>query len=607
MGVRVAVDFGTSSTCVAVSVDDHEPQVVVVDGQPLLPSAVFAGPDATLFVGHEAERQAAIDPACYEPHPKRRIAEGELLLGDRVFGVPLVVRAVLDRAVTEASRLADGVAVDQLVLTHPADWGALRTGVLRSAAAGLAAEVVLLAEPVAAAVFHAATHPATGQDGAALAVLDLGGGTVDASVVQRAGPAFRVLAAKGDPGFGGADIDQAVLDHIGTLVGDTDAAAWQTLVEGRDLAARRRRRLLRHDVRGAKETLSRHAYTDVPLPPPFPDAHLTRADLETLIGAPVNRVVDLLLDTVREAGVPPAELVGVFLVGGSSRIPLISRLVHERSGVVPTALDQPETVVARGALRAVAAPDHLAPPALQPELSAAPEPPTHPTTPPTTVPTAPPTTLPKAPRTAPSGAESGRAGPAIPRWRTGRRVALALAAAAVLPAAAGIGAAVGLGSPPQVAPGTKPGTPAPEREIAQYDYRFALPEGWKQSGAEATTRRVQITPDGSAPDTDLIVVQEFRLDYDASADRARAIRDIHRFGYDKAAAQGLVTGFQDSARVAGRDVVRYQEMQGHLIADWYVLLQGATEISVACQRTPDGAGPVAAACDRVLTSLRITA
>jgi len=61
MTLHVAVDFGTSSTCVAVSVDGREPQVVVVDGQPLLSSAVFAAVDGTLFVGQEAERQAAID------------------------------------------------------------------------------------------------------------------------------------------------------------------------------------------------------------------------------------------------------------------------------------------------------------------------------------------------------------------------------------------------------------------------------------------------------------------------------------------------------------------------------------------------------------------
>ncbi|HEX7658053.1 MAG TPA: Hsp70 family protein, partial [Pseudonocardiaceae bacterium] len=78
MTLHVAVDFGTSSTCVAVSVDDREPQVVVVDGgSPVMPSAVYAAADGAVFVGQEAERQAAIDPSRYEPYPKRRIDEGQ--------------------------------------------------------------------------------------------------------------------------------------------------------------------------------------------------------------------------------------------------------------------------------------------------------------------------------------------------------------------------------------------------------------------------------------------------------------------------------------------------------------------------------------------------
>lgn len=132
--VRVAVDFGTSSTCVVLAVNSRPPQVVVVDGRPLLGSAVFAGSDGTLFVGQEAERQAAIDPSRYEPHPERRIDEGELLLGAAVLPVSEVVP-----------------------------------------------------EPVAAAVFHAAAYPSgdPARPDDALAVLDLGAGTVDAAVVRR--------------------------------------------------------------------------------------------------------------------------------------------------------------------------------------------------------------------------------------------------------------------------------------------------------------------------------------------------------------------------------------------------------------------------------------
>ncbi|MFE0026314.1 type VII secretion-associated protein, partial [Amycolatopsis sp. NPDC059021] len=199
MTLRVAVDFGTSSTCVVASVNGREPQVVVIDGQPLMSSAVYAAPDGTLFVGQEAERQAAVDPSRYEPHPKRRIDEGELLLGENVLRVTDVVHAVLARAVTEARRLAGEAEVDLLVLTHPADWGAIRTRLLRQAAGRLAQEVALVPEPVAAAVYHAATFaPAdlksdrtvefSGRPGDTLAVLDLGGGTVDVSVVTRTPP-----------------------------------------------------------------------------------------------------------------------------------------------------------------------------------------------------------------------------------------------------------------------------------------------------------------------------------------------------------------------------------------------------------------------------------
>ncbi|WP_033291214.1 type VII secretion-associated protein [Amycolatopsis jejuensis] len=379
MTVRVAVDFGTSSTCVVASVNGREPQVVVVDGQPLMSSAVYAAADGTLFVGQEAERQAAVDPSRYEPNPKRRIDEGELLLGEAVLRVTDVVHAVLERAVTEARHIAGDAEVDLLVLTHPADWGAIRTRLLRQAAGRLAREVALVPEPVAAAVYHAATFAPvatpdgrtvefSGSPGDALAVLDLGGGTVDVSVVRRSPEAaraarvpgsppqrggFQVLATRGDPSFGGADIDQALLDHVGSLVSGTDPEAWQQLVEGRELADRRRRRVLRQDVRGAKETLSRHVYTDVPLPPPFADAHVTREDLERLIGTPLGRVVELTVAAITDAGLRPRQLTAIFLVGGSSRIPMISRLVHERTSVVPTSLDQPETVVARGALRAV--------------------------------------------------------------------------------------------------------------------------------------------------------------------------------------------------------------------------------------------------------------
>jgi molecular chaperone DnaK (HSP70) len=503
MTLHVAVDFGTSSTCVAISVDGREPQVVAVDGQPLVPSAVFAAVDGTLFVGHEAERQAAIDPSRYEPNPKRRIDEGELLLGNTVISVLDVVRAVLGRAVAEARRLAGNAPVDVLVLTHPADWGAIRTRVLRQAAAGLAGEVVLVPEPVAAAVFHAASHAMP--DGAALAVLDLGGGTVDVSVVRRqAGDAdrghadrghtvagFAVLATHGDPNFGGADIDQMLLEHVGSLLSVANQDEWRALTEGREMSDRRRRRVLRQDVRGAKETLSRHTYTDVPMPPPFPDAHVTRDDLEKLIAGPLRRAVALTVETITQAGLRPDQLSGVFLVGGSSRIPLVGRLVYQRLGVIPTTLDQPETVVARGALRAVSL-DPMrtggVPPAERPTAAmanAAANAPTVTMRPPVNPPfpqagqlPMPPNQFPPRPAPPPvSTAAAASPTPARPAGR-GRRRLLVGGLAVVLVGAAVAGFLLYGNRGDATTTRTTVTTPPGEQLISQYDYKFNTPQGW---------------------------------------------------------------------------------------------------------------------------------
>ncbi|MFE2754412.1 type VII secretion-associated protein [Actinosynnema sp. NPDC059335] len=597
MSLHVAVDFGTSSTCVAMSLHGREPQVVVVDGQPIVPSAVFAAADGTLFVGQEAERQAAVDPSRYEPHPKRRVDEGELLLGTTVLPVVDVVRAVLTRAVAEARRVAGGARVDLLVLTHPADWGAIRTRVLLQAARGLGQELRLVPEPVAAAVFHSATHAIP--DGAALAVLDLGGGTVDASVVARQGGAFRVLATKGDPAFGGADVDQALLEHVGSLVSPGDPEAWRQLVEGRELADRRKRRVLRQDVRGAKETLSRHAYTDVPMPPPFPDAHVTRTDLERLIGAPLARAAELVVTAVRDAGLDPRGLAGVFLVGGSSRIPLVARLVLERSGVVPTSIDQPETVVARGALRAVRV-DPLRTGALPADRGDV----TQKITDDRTRKITRRITPPSPPGGFPQPAYYPPPAPAPPPRRS--RVPLLVVAAVAVVAVVGASVAYALtrDETPGGAP-TTPGSPtgaAEGRTIAQYDYQFVAPTGWQQTGGQVETRKVLLKPEAPELDLDVIAVEERLLNYNATEDRARAETEL-RDQYDQ---RRNVSGFDPAADFATKDVVYYREEAGPATIDWYVLFQDDVQVSVGCQYPPDGRDRVRPACEQVVRTLTVT-
>ncbi len=356
----LSVDFGTSNTVAALLVDGQAPRTVTFDTSPLLPSSVFVAADGSITVGRDAQRQARLDPARYEPNPKRRIDDGDVLLGDRVIPVLDVIAAVLRVVAIEVRRQLGGAAPDEVRLTHPAQWGATRRNVLASAAraAGLGGNLVLLPEPVAAAAQFTRLPGRTLPPGGAVAVYDLGGGTFDIAVVGRtrsAGPAaveggFTVLAEAGLADLGGLDFDQAILDHVGRMASAADPARWQQILRPQDASGRRAARTLAEDVRAAKETLSRYPQTDVSLPDPFVDAHLTRTEFEGLIRPNLLRSIEVLSGTLRSAGIAPEQLSGIFLVGGSSRIPLVAGLIQDRLRVTPVTLDQPETAVALGAL-----------------------------------------------------------------------------------------------------------------------------------------------------------------------------------------------------------------------------------------------------------------
>jgi hypothetical protein len=219
---------------------------------------------------------------------------------------------------------------------------------------------------VAAASYFTAVLGATVPVGRCLAIYDLGGGTFDATVVRRTPNGFDVLAEDGLPDVGGLDFDQAVVAHLGRTVA-ADSPQWTSLLAPADAAGRRARRTLYDDVRAAKEMLSRTASADIPLPVLDVEAHLTRPEFEALVRPYLHRTVSCLSRTLAAAGLAAPELAGIFLVGGSSRIPLAAHLIHTELGVAPTTLEQPETVVVQGTLT-------ILPPA-PPPVSSPPAPP----------------------------------------------------------------------------------------------------------------------------------------------------------------------------------------------------------------------------------------
>jgi actin-like ATPase involved in cell morphogenesis len=373
--VALAVDFGTSNTVAMLRRGGGPPTPLLFDGSPMLASSVFAGPDGDVLTGADAERAASGFPAGLESNPKRRIADGTVWLGEREMPVVDLVAAVLARVGAEATRVA-GQSPSAVVLTHPVAWSRTRLSVLGAAAraAGLG-EVGFVAEPVAAAAYFAG---ALGHDvpvDHCLVVYDLGGGTFDLTVLRRQPNGFGVVASGGLSDLGGLDLDATVVDHARNLTGGA-ALAWNRLDWPQVPAEQRARRLLWRDAQAVKEQLSRHVRADLHIPLVDTEVQLTREEFDKAAQPLLERTVEVMLATLREARIPRERVAGVFLVGGSSRVPLAASLLHRGLNIAPTVIEQPELVVAEGALHTLPAlpPVHVEMPALPPVHVAMPAP-----------------------------------------------------------------------------------------------------------------------------------------------------------------------------------------------------------------------------------------
>ncbi|MBO0871694.1 MAG: Hsp70 family protein, partial [Micromonosporaceae bacterium] len=352
-GLRLGIDVGTSNTVAMLQRPDGSVRPLLFDGSPLLPSAVYPDEHGEVQVGRAALRAARLDPARLEPNPKRRVDEGAVLLGERPWPVHQLLGALLRRVRGEAVRIA-GSAPSSLVLTVPASWAAPRRSVLADAAreAGMP-EPELVPEPVAAAAHFAGTLDRPAVDGECLVVYDLGAGTFDVAAVAREAGGYRVLAADGLTDLGGLDLDQLVVDHVGRLVASHDAALWQRLTQPADGLWRRRFRDLWDECRAAKEALSSTSSTMVLVPGWDREVLVTRTEFERAASGLLARTVQLTESVMDVAGVDRHRLT-VLLVGGGTRVPLVATLLHRALHLPPVVLDQPELVVAEGALRAPA-------------------------------------------------------------------------------------------------------------------------------------------------------------------------------------------------------------------------------------------------------------
>ncbi|QTH59410.1 Hsp70 family protein [Corynebacterium hindlerae] len=347
---HLAIDFGTSNTSAAhtAPLSGNIETVSLTHRSNLLPSAVYLEGD-TVAVGETALMQGRKNPAQVMLSPKRYIDHDTVQLGGREVSELDLVGAVLKHAIDKTKAQHKGTDPATVTLTHPEAWSAHSLGQLLAAAkkAGLDdATIRTISEPRAAAIHYAAQQniPA----GKHVAVFDFGGGTLDIAVLQAQEDGnFRVVAAKGDNSLGGRTVDNLMYRWVISQLefDDPDFADYVKTAPVSVMHA------LEASVREAKEVLSdtSSATISVSTPQGEQDILLTRDEFNTIIEGVVTRAVELTRAALDQAGVSASD-TPLYLTGGSSRIPYVHQRLNE-VGMVER-LDDPKTVVSRGALRA---------------------------------------------------------------------------------------------------------------------------------------------------------------------------------------------------------------------------------------------------------------
>merc|ERR1719499_2357749 len=266
-------------------------------------------------------------------------------MGGQQYSPSQIGAMVLEKMKETAEAYAGG-SVQQAVVTVPAYFNDSQRQATKDAGkiAGLDVQRIIN-EPTAAALAFGMES----KDGQTIAVYDLGGGTFDISILEISGGVFEVKSTNGDTSLGGEDIDHTVCEYF-----ISEFKKSQGIDLSQDKLAVQR---LREAAETAKVELSSKVQTDVNLPfitadatgPKHMNLQISRSKLEQLIGPLIEKTRAPCKACTKDSGLNTDELDTVLLVGGSTRIPMVSTIVKEIYGKEPSKAVNPDEAVAMGA------------------------------------------------------------------------------------------------------------------------------------------------------------------------------------------------------------------------------------------------------------------
>jgi len=369
-GEVIGIDLGTTNSCVAIMDGGAAKVLENSEGMRTTPSIVGMTNDGQRLVGVPAKRQAVTNPENTVFAVKRLIGrrfEDDATQKDMKNLPYKIVKAPNGDAWVEAGgekyspsqigayvlgKMKDtaegylGKAAHQAVVTVPAYFNDAQRQATKDAGKIAGLDVLrIINEPTAAALAFGMDK----KDDSVIAVYDLGGGTFDISILEISGGVFEVKATNGDTSLGGEDLDHVVLQYLAS-----EFKKSQGIDLAQDKMAVQR---LREAAETAKIELSSKGQTEINLPfitadqtgPKHLNVSLTRSKLEQLVEPLVSKTVAPCEACIKDAGLKASEINDVLLVGGSTRMPMVTEVVRKTYGKDPSKAVNPDEAVAMGA------------------------------------------------------------------------------------------------------------------------------------------------------------------------------------------------------------------------------------------------------------------
>ena len=347
----IGIDLGTSNSAAAVMVGGKPTIVPAAEGVSIggkaVPSYVAFTKDGQVLVGEPARRQAALNPETTIQAIKRKMGTDYTV---SMFGktyTPQQISGFILRKIKNDAEAFLGQKVSKAVITVPAYFNDAQRQATKDAGEIAGLEVVRLINEPTAAAFAYGLDKTEGEH--KILVFDLGGGTLDVTIMEFGGNVFTVKSTSGDTQLGGTDMDNALLNYVAE-----DFHSQNGIDLRADKMAMQR---LREGVEKAKVELSTTFETTINLPFITADAsgpkHLvmpiTRAKLESLVQPIIDRCREPVNRAVADAALTPQQIDNIILVGGPTRMPIVQKFVESYFGKTPERGVDPMECVAMGA------------------------------------------------------------------------------------------------------------------------------------------------------------------------------------------------------------------------------------------------------------------